>query len=562
MELAHGLLLNEEVCSQLSEHQKAEFVFEWLRFLKKLLIAADRADLKEKQKKLVEQLTALLNSSPGPPTRRLIAKNLGVLYSVGDTFSVYQTVDKCNEIIRSKDDSPSYLPTKLAAVACLGALYEQLGRLLGNTFTDTVGNLLKAMKSAESQGRYEIMLSLEKILRGQGVSAVPCHRDIYKAARSCLTDRSMAVRCAAAKCLFELQNEAVFMWSSELENVSTLCFKAFEGSNYDVRVAVSKLLGTILATAVMPKQAPGPRQSFRKSSLEDVMDLLATGFLRGGSGFLRASGDMLKGTSSVSRDVRVGVTQHILELVSHPKATQTQMDAICCRRCISFILRATVGALLGEKAQITAAKEICQAVGKQKKAVGPRQSFRKSSLEDVMDLLATGFLRGGSGFLRASGDMLKGTSSVSRDVKVGVTQSCVVFVSTLGGQWLERNFSTLLEHILELVSHPKATQTQMDAICCRRCISFILRATVGALLGEKAQITAAKEICQAVGKQKKAVDAAMSDSNIETRVGMTDVSASQHVLVCALQELGSLILGLGTTAAPLLQDTNTGMLCM
>ncbi|XP_058847609.1 HEAT repeat-containing protein 5A-like isoform X1 [Acipenser ruthenus] len=447
MELAHGLLLNEEVCSQLSEHQKAEFVFEWLRFLKKLLIAADRADLKEKQKKLVEQLTALLNSSPGPPTRRLIAKNLGVLYSVGDTFSVYQTVDKCNEIIRSKDDSPSYLPTKLAAVACLGALYEQLGRLLGNSFTDTVGNLLKAMKSAESQGRYEIMLSLEKILRGQGVSAVPCHRDIYKAARSCLTDRSMAVRCAAAKCLFELQNEAVFMWSSELENVSTLCFKAFEGSNYDVRVAVSKLLGTILATAVMPKQAPGPRQS-----------------------------------------------------------------------------------------------------------------FRKSSLEDVMDLLATGFLRGGSGFLRASGDMLKGTSSVSRDVKVGVTQSCVVFVSTLGGQWLERNFSTLLEHILELVSHPKATQTQMDAICCRRCISFILRATVGALLGEKAQITAAKEICQAVGKQKKAVDAAMSDSNIETRVGTTDVCASQHVLVCALQELGSLILGLGTTAAPLLQDTNTGVL--
>ncbi|MGH0172346.1 UNVERIFIED_CONTAM: hypothetical protein FKN15_063175 [Acipenser sinensis] len=392
MELAHGLLLNEEVCSQLSEHQKAEFVFEWLRFLKKLLIAADRADLKEKQKKLVEQLTALLNSSPGPPTRRLIAKNLGVLYSVGDTFSVYQTVDKCNEIIRSKDDSPSYLPTKLAAVACLGALYEQLGRLLGNTFTDTVGNLLKAMKSAESQGRYEIMLSLEKILRGQGVSAVRCHRDIYKAARSCLTDRSMAVRCAAAKCLFELQNEAVFMWSSELENVATLCFKAFEGSNYDVRVAVSKLLGTILATAIMPKQAPGPRQSFHKSSLEDVMDLLATGFLRGGSGFLRASGDMLKGTSSVSRDVRVGVTQ-----------------------------------------------------------------------------------------------------------------SCVVFVSTLGGQWLERNFSTLLEHILELVSHPKAMQTQMDAICCRRCISFILRATVGALLGEKAQITAAKEICQAVGKQKKAV---------------------------------------------------------
>lgn len=39
------------------------------------------------------------------------------------------------------------------------------------------------------------------------------------------------------------------------------------------------------------------------------MELLGTGFLRGSCGFLRASGDMLKGTSSVSRDVRVGVTQ-------------------------------------------------------------------------------------------------------------------------------------------------------------------------------------------------------------------------------------------------------------
>ncbi|XP_067895448.1 HEAT repeat-containing protein 5A isoform X2 [Heterodontus francisci] len=447
MEQAHGLLLNEELYSQLSESKKPEFVFEWLRFLQKLLLAASKDDIKEKQKKLVQQLIALLESSPGPPARNLIAKNLALLYCVGDTFSVYQTIDKCNEIIRSKDDSPSYLPTKLAAVACLGALYEQLGRMLGNAYMDTVGNLLKAMKSAESQGRYEIMLSLQKVLSGQGATAAPCHRDIYKAARSCLADRSMAVRCAAAKCLLELQNEAVFMWTTELENVATLCFKAFEGSNYDVRVSVSKLLGAILATAVVPKQGPGVRQVVRKTSLEEAMDLLATGFLRGGSGFLRVSGEMLKGGSSVNRDIRIGVTQ-----------------------------------------------------------------------------------------------------------------AYVAFVSTLGSQWLELNFAALLAHILELVSHPKAIQTQIDAICCRHCVSFILRATVGRLLGEKAQIAAAKEICQAVGKQKKAVDAAMSDSNMETKVDTMDVSASQHVLVCALQELGSLVQGLGSTAAPLLQDSTIGVL--
>ncbi|XP_072478626.1 HEAT repeat-containing protein 5A isoform X3 [Notamacropus eugenii] len=450
MELAHSLLLNEEAYNQLGEVQKAEFIFEWLKFLEKLLLATNRADIREKQKRIIEQLVSLLNSSPGPPTRKLLAENLAILYSTGDTFSVYQTIDKCNELIRSKDDSPSYLPTKLAAVVCLGSLYKKLGRLLGNTFIDTVGNILKAMKSAESQGRYEIMLSLQNILNGLGAAAAPCHRDIYKAARSCLTDRCMAVRCAAAKCLLELQNEAAFMWSADIDSVATLCFKSFEGSNYDVRIAVSKLLGTVLARAVTSKQG----------------------------------------------------------------------------------------------------------------AAASRQNIRKVSLEEALELLGTGFLRGSSGFLRASGDMLKGTSSVSRDVRVGVTQAYVVFISTLGGLWLETNFATLLSHILSLVSqsHPKAIQTQMDAICCRRCVSFILRTTVGGLLGEKAQIAAAKDICQAIWKLKKVVDAVMSESNLETRPGSTDVSASQHVLVCALQELGNLIYGLGTTAAPLLQDSSAGIL--
>ncbi|XP_057284434.1 HEAT repeat-containing protein 5A isoform X4 [Pezoporus wallicus] len=450
MELAHSLLLNEEAYKQLGEFQKAEFIFEWLQFLEKLLPVTSRADIRENQKKLVEQLTSLLNNSPGPPTRRLVAKNLAVLYSTGDTFLVYQTIDKCNELIRSKDDSPSYLPTKLAAVVCLGYLYKKLGRILGNSFTDTVGNVLKAMKNAESQGRYEIMLSLQNILNGLGAAAIPCHRDIYKAARSCLTDRSMAVRCAAAKCLLELQNEAVFMWSTDLDSVVTLCFKSFEGSNYDVRLAVSKLLGTVLARALTSKQT----------------------------------------TAST------------------------------------------------------------------------RHNFHRISLEEVMELLGTGFLRGSCGFLRASGDMLKGTSSVSRDVRVGVTQAYVVFVSTLGAQWLERNFSAFLSHTLYLVSqsHTKAIQSQMDAVGCRHCVSFILRATVGGLLGEKAQIAAAKEICQAIWKLKKVADGAGNDGNLETKNSTTDVTASQHVLVCALQELGSLIHGLGTTAAPLLQDSSTGVL--
>uniref|UniRef100_A0A8C5C6G4 HEAT repeat containing 5B n=1 Tax=Gadus morhua TaxID=8049 RepID=A0A8C5C6G4_GADMO len=444
MELAHSLLLNEDALAQITEAKRPVFIFEWLRFLDKVLVAANKVDVKEKQKKLVEQLTGLISSAPGPPTRKLLAKNLATLYSIGDTFTVFQTLDKCNDIIKSKDDTPAYLPTKLAAVACVGAFYEKMGRMLGSSFPDTINNMLKALKSAESQGRGEMLISLQKVLCGLGGAAASCHRDIYKNARSLLTDRSMAVRCAVAKCLLELQNEAVFMWTTELESLATLCFKALEGSNYGVRVAVSKLLGTVMATALMPKQAAVMRQNVKRATLEEVLELMATGFLRGGSGFLKSGGEMLKGGGSVSREVRVGVTQ--------------------------------------------------------------------------------------------------------------------VFSSTLSHPWLERNFATFLSHVLDLVSHPRATQTHVEAVYSRRCVSFMLRATLGGLLGEKAQIAAGMELCQAIGKQMRAVEAVVSDPSGDNKSGAADVSASQHVMVCALKELGSLVHSLSATASPLIQEPSVGLL--
>jgi len=38
---------------------------------------------------------------------------LATLFSVGDTFMLFDTVNACNDILKNKDDSPSYLPTKL-----------------------------------------------------------------------------------------------------------------------------------------------------------------------------------------------------------------------------------------------------------------------------------------------------------------------------------------------------------------------------------------------------------------------------------------------------------------
>ena len=44
--------------------------------------------------------------------------------------------------------------------------------------------------------------------------------------------------------------------------------------------------------------------------VEDALNLLSAGFLRGGTGFLKSSsaGEMIKGSGNVNREIRVGVT--------------------------------------------------------------------------------------------------------------------------------------------------------------------------------------------------------------------------------------------------------------
>jgi len=59
------------------------------------------------------------------------------------------------------------------------------------------------------------------------------------------------------QCLCELVNEAPFLYTTELDNVASLCFRAMDSSNYDVRCDVAKLLGRLLAATQAPQTAQG-----------------------------------------------------------------------------------------------------------------------------------------------------------------------------------------------------------------------------------------------------------------------------------------------------------------
>ncbi|KAF6034302.1 HEATR5B [Bugula neritina] len=230
MELAHNLTLNEEVVKGLPDHKKDIFIFEWLQFLEKVLTALNRADVKERQKTLTNQLTALLTKSPGPPTRCLIAECLATLFSIGDTSPLFSTIDICNDIIKNRDDSPSYLPNRLAAITTIGVLYEKLGRMVGRSYEETVSLLIRSLKNAESQGRYEVMKTLQRIVTGLGSAGKNVHKEIYKSALKHLVDSNMSVRSSASKCVKALIPESQAILHTDVETIVSTCIRAFDSS--------------------------------------------------------------------------------------------------------------------------------------------------------------------------------------------------------------------------------------------------------------------------------------------------------------------------------------------
>ncbi|KRY35495.1 HEAT repeat-containing protein 5B [Trichinella spiralis] len=395
MELSNSLLLNESALNQLSKPKRAVFIHEWLRYLDQILPVAEKSDIKDCQKNLLSQMSSLINSGLGPPSRHLMARCLATLFSVGDAFYLYEAVNVCNDILKVKDDSPNYLPSKLTAICCIGAMYKSLGRMVGRSFEETTQILIRSLKNAESQSRAEIMNTLACLVSGLESGGSSVHKEIYKVAKSMLLDRQMAVRCAASKCIQALVLEAQFVWTHELETLCSTCFKAFDGCTHAVRRSIAKLLGLVLATAHNPpsnakRLAAGVHHgvgmqppSVKPISIEDVWAILSSGFLRGGMGFLKTSTNFHSG---VSKEVRAGTAmayvefftclgsswlekslakcvRHFFDLVtSGCQGSAGHGEAVFIRQCAVFALSNPLSKLFSEKMQMIACKEMGQII--------------------------------------------------------------------------------------------------------------------------------------------------------------------------------------------------------
>ena len=131
----------------------------------------------------------------------------------------------------------------------------------------------------------------------------------------------------------------------------------------------------------------------------------------------------------------------------------------------------------------------------------------------------------------------------------------------MGGVWLEKHLAVIIKHVLDLLATPKTTSSHIDAVYSRKCVSFILETTFRKLFGEPTQMVAARELLQVVKslcgvKVVKGQDEA--DWSIVTSTNTSgSASSNQHILVCAMLEVGRLVQAVNTAALPLLVGDHT-----
>ena len=329
-------------------------------------------------------------------------------------------------------------------------------------------------------------MTLAKVVEGMGQAASSSHRDIFKAIKHGMIDRVMAVRTACASCLKSMIKHARFLYTTELETVFSLCFRSFEGSNYEVRCSVAHVLAflcSVTQTSSLPASSSKP---IKLATLEEVLNLLSSGFLRGGFGFLKGS---TVGSSNVSRDVRVGVTHaysllvkylgtiwleknlstfitHLLDLLGSAKATTTQSEAVNSRKCINFIFESTIGKLLGEKTQGQSIKCLVSVINRY-------SNNQASTTSPSAETGANSSASSNSNQAPSQPISLSVTSEVSQHVLIAALAQIASLIDRLGttSSSLLNDSSGILNAIVSLVSHP-VPAVRTSAAWCLRCVAI------------------------------------------------------------------------------------------
>ena len=322
---------------------------------------------------LIHELEILLACNAAPPVRRIASRAMASLFSKGNPYGAYQIINKCNDLLKLKEDGKE-IGQRLFALEVIATLYSELGRLLGSCFPDTVFSLLKCLRLSELS-RSECLDAIRHLLVGLEGSASMKHAEIYKNVRPFMTSNDWRVRSSAALCVGQLAKQfSQLVIQNEVEGLFQLAMKQM--SEPKSREGFSILIANIsLAVLDNTIKLPTGNAKLRKPTRDELFHYLKLSFV---TGHCVQKREIFKADVS-SQNVKAGLADchvhlvrglgsswleqnltlflnHLLNIATEPKTTQTHQDALFTCRQIKTILSQTIDQLLSEKAQLQAIK--------------------------------------------------------------------------------------------------------------------------------------------------------------------------------------------------------------
>ncbi|KAL4206381.1 hypothetical protein CU097_005637 [Rhizopus azygosporus] len=386
-------LLDEQKVQPSETTEKQElYVLQWLAQVERESKTIDVETLKKAQpilEKSLLRLISLASARPRRPIRFLIGRCYIILYTRGDTRTLFDTVTALHSLIATNKNIDK--ETKIAAISTTGAIMGATGSKVLSLFAETATLFLKVIKNSNNPLilRLETIAAFTLLLKGAGKAATESIlKDLMKQLRHGLVDKALVMRAASAQCLQSVIQHATQSFTQvEIESLLQHCFKAFENSTFPVRRSVSSLCATILLFTQRPATVDPAKPNIRHATTgEETVPAKAEDAVSGKSVTLMSVEDMLSQISGCynrpnsSRELRTGlietyatlfillgtefveanydtITKHVLCEILDKELSAS--DSAYLRAQVNFLLHHTINKkLLSEHGQAFAIKTL------------------------------------------------------------------------------------------------------------------------------------------------------------------------------------------------------------
>ncbi|KAG9824621.1 HEAT repeat protein-like protein, partial [Aureobasidium melanogenum] len=350
-------------------------------------------------KKELLQIVDLASPAPTRVIRNNLANTFASLFTKGNRKLLYESINDLVALLNAGKDKP--LKAKHAAVHCLGAIFEAAGDSAISLSALTCTSLLRTFKLASNHAglRSAIYKALGGVIRGIGNSIdESVAKDIWKSARSAASsDKALLVQINACWCLEQLATWTTYYDNSnDFEKLQTALWKAMDSPSTPVRHAASICMAAVLVKSFSetPVRDVLPPKKSKKSkkqgaaedgeedierpstpvsskpitsiafSLLDIMRQLSAQYCKpAASNRTRAAIAICYkqiftalGESVVERQYGVIAKHLFTDLLSHQSLAYHRYRNLMTRKFVRIILQHVVGNMLGETAQLNAAR--------------------------------------------------------------------------------------------------------------------------------------------------------------------------------------------------------------